>query len=158
MKTTIRFGKNTDLAQAIQLSENTNDWREYWSNERWRTLLIRDYKRAIRDKSFLIAVCNKRVVGQILWAEIGTFVYFEEIAIAEHFKHKGLGSKLFKKAQQIISCRGFEHFITDTYVGNTTSLKFQEKHGMKICGGVQYLWDDSPYLLLGKSFDTSKEK
>ena len=75
---------------------------------------------------------NGNTIGGILGGTYWGWMYVDILWVHESHRHKGIGSKLLRQAEQEAVCRGCHHVHLDTM--SWQAPDFYKKHGYEVIG------------------------
>jgi len=83
---------------------------------------------------FYICRDGDNIIGAAVFGKSFTDGYLDDgeisaIYIRHDYIGKGYGHELFSKVEEILSAKGYSHFVLDVLTGNTRAFSFYQKHG-----------------------------
>jgi len=110
-----------------------------WPLERGETL-----RKIMKEPTseLLVAESNQEIVGllhQVFLLDpvhAGINLYITSLFVKQHYRKKGIGSQLLKKAIENAKKKGVIEVHVDTEEKNAKAIKFYQKHGFKKAGVI----------------------
>ena len=142
----IRKATEKDLLDIIILWKDFMDYHihidPFWTRSEMGHKIAHDFlKTHLNNNNFhiLVSIYNNRVIGyqisQILEhppvLKKRRYCLINDIAIAEGFRGKGIGTKMFNKARNWAIRKGVDRIELQVASGNNNAIRFYEKLGMK---------------------------
>ncbi len=122
---------------SIEDQPQESDQRAFWD-------ILRAYNRSQAELSNHKPICiflrdeTGKIVGGLDGETYWSWLFVENLAVDESFRHSGLGSKLLLAAEEEATKRGCIAAYLDTF--SFQALPFYEKHGYSVFG----ILDDFP--------------
>ena len=85
------------------------------------------------DKKFhyFAAYEGDKIVGTIVAVTNGGICYIKDFLVAEGFRRKGIGAKLWERAEKLAKYKNCRKLAIKTNELNKWSIRFYKKHGLK---------------------------
>lgn len=118
-------------------------------NESNPVLLMKIYE--TYPEGFLVAVMNEKVVGYILFIEIGERGRILSFAVHPKYRRRGIGTMLLKKTLEVMRESGLKSAILEVRRSNLVAQKLYRKFGFEVIGEIpKYYKDGEDALLMEK--------
>lgn len=120
------------LAQGLVFSTSSMTEEEYVADTRGGTI----YVAIDEDLKTLVGTAFVKIRSDEQGAIYGGLEY---CAVKNEYKHKGIGTMLFKVIEQHTIDAGGEYILSDTSVSAKSSVRYHLKNGFKIVGLESYM-------------------
>lgn len=131
----IRPMRENDLEVISELAMLANPQAK---KEEYRKFIIDELKEN-PDLSFA-AVDGERVVGYVQGDIRGSMATLEDLAVAEEYQGKGIGTQLLSVELEALRKKGSKAVLAEVHYKNAQAIPFYYKHGFRISGCCQDLF------------------
>lgn len=121
----IRFYKQSDYSDVMKNLEEGGIFAPVWeSEENLASMIKKD------PKLILIAEVDGKVIGNLIILPYGSITaYIWAFAVRRAYKNQGIGTKLLKKAEDVLKRKGIKQIALFVDMGNTDLLDYYSKRG-----------------------------
>ena len=138
--TSIRLMKEADLGEVAKLAVLANPFAR---DEKNPDRVTDEYMKNVRywlenfPELAFVAEENGGVVGYVAGEVRGEIGVIEDIAVAEAFQRKGIGSALMQRELEALRTKGARLAIVEVHYKNVSAIPFYYEFGFRISGCVR---------------------
>lgn len=125
MEVKIRFYKPSDYSDVKQDLEEGGIFAPVWESEKNLASIIKK-----DPKSILIAEADGKAIGSLITLPYGSITaYIFGLAVRRVYKNQGIGTKLLKKAEDMLKKKGVKQIALFVDMNDADLLNYYSKRG-----------------------------